>query len=45
MIDIKNVAKSIVPRGPTIPLNSHQMTPQTSTQQWAMNIHSQWWQK
>jgi hypothetical protein len=40
MINIKNVAKLIVPRDPTIPLNSHQMTPQTSTQQRAMNIHN-----
>jgi hypothetical protein len=36
----QNVAKLIMPRDPTIPLNNHQMTPQTSTQQRAMNIHN-----
>jgi hypothetical protein len=36
----QNVTKLIMPRDPTIPLNSHQMTPQTSTQQRAMNIHN-----
>jgi hypothetical protein len=27
----QNVAKLIVPKDPTIPVNIHQMTPQTST--------------
>jgi hypothetical protein len=36
----QNVAKLIVIRGPIIPLNSHQMTSQTLTLQWAMNIHN-----